>query len=158
MPKNKRQKFQRVNTLANVTVTGLDPSPSPGLYPWYEDRYDGMRRVLELGCGKGEHSIALAAADPETLCVGVDRKSHRLCVGAETALAMGIDNVQFLRAHIERLETFFKKQSIDEIWLTFPDPHPKPRTSHLRLSAPPISRRLCKAAHARRQSTSENRQ
>ena len=136
MPKNKRQKYQRVKNLPNVTVTGWDSSPLPAAYPWYENRYDGMRRVLELGCGKGEHSLAFAAADPATLCVGVDRKSHRICVGAETAIAMGLENVQFLRAHIEGLEGFFMKQSIDEIWLTFPDPHPKFRTRHLRLSAP----------------------
>jgi tRNA (guanine-N7-)-methyltransferase len=136
LPKNKRQKYQRVKDLPNVSVTEWDSSPSPAAYPWTENRYDGMRRVLELGCGKGEHSLAFAAADPGTLFVGVDRKSHRICVGAETAIAMGLDNVRFLRARVENLEAFFTKQSIDEIWLTFPDPHPKFRTSHLRLSAP----------------------
>ena len=138
MPKNKRQKHQRVQTLPNVTIAGWDSSPSPGAYPWDENRYDGMKRVLELGCGKGEHSLAFAAADPVALCVGVDRKSHRICVGAETAITMGLENIQFLRAHVEGLGRFFAKQSIDEIWLTFPDPHLKHRTSHLRLSAPPF--------------------
>ncbi len=138
MPKNKRQKYQRVNDLPNVTVTewNSSPSPAPAEYPWTANRYDGMRRILELGCGKGEHSLAFAAADPDTLCIGVDRKSHRICVGAEAAIAMGLDNVQFLRARIEGLDAFFTKQSIDDIWLTFPDPHPKLRTRHLRLSAP----------------------
>ena len=136
MPKNKREKYQRVKSLPNVTITERNFSPSSDAFPWLERRYDGMRRVLELGCGKGEHSLAFAAASPDTLCVGVDRKSHRICVGAETAIAMGIENVQFLRARIEMIEAFFTKQSIDEIWLTFPDPHPKLRTRHLRLSAP----------------------
>jgi tRNA (guanine-N7-)-methyltransferase len=136
MPKNKRQKYQRVKSLPNVTVTERDSYPPSEVFPWYENRYDGMRRVLELGCGKGEHSLAFAAANSNTLFVGVDRKSHRICVGAETAIALGLENVQFLRARIEMIETFFTKQSIDEIWLTFPDPHPKLRTSHLRLSAP----------------------
>jgi tRNA (guanine-N7-)-methyltransferase len=138
MPKNKLQKHQRVINLPNVTITESDSSISPGAYPWHENRYDGMQRVLELGCGKGEHSLAFAAANPEILYVGVDRKSHRICVGAEMALAMGLENVQFLRARIECLETFFAKQSIDQIWLTFPDPHPKPRASDRRLSAPPF--------------------
>ncbi|BBO81793.1 tRNA (guanine-N(7)-)-methyltransferase [Desulfosarcina ovata subsp. sediminis] len=136
MPKNKRQKHRRVKTLPNVTITESGATISSGPYPWNENRYDGMKRVLELGCGKGEHSLAFAAANPDALCVGVDRKSHRICVGAETAMAKGLDNVQFLRAPIECLAAFFANQSIHEIWLTFPDPHPKPRTSHLRLSAP----------------------
>jgi len=97
-----------------------------------------MKRVIELGCGKGEHSLAFAAANIDTLCVGVDYKSHRLCVGAEKAIAKGLDNVYFLRARIENLESFFIKQSIDEIWLTFPDPHPKHRKSKFRLTAPPF--------------------
>ena len=136
MPKNKREKYQRVKNLPNVTITERNFSPSSDSFPWNESRYKGMRRVLELGCGKGEHSLAFAAANPEALCLGVDRKSHRICVGAETAIAMGLDNVQFLRAPIEMIEPFFNKQSINEIWIPFPDPHPKLRTSHLRLSAP----------------------
>ncbi len=144
MPKNKRQKYQRVKYLPNVTVIASHSSVSSGSYPWHDNRYDNMKRVLELGCGKGEHSLAFAAANPNSLCVGVDRKSHRLCVGAEKAIAMGLENVQFLRARIECLESFFSKASIDEIWLTFPDPHPKHRASHLRLSAPPFLRAYAK--------------
>lgn len=136
MPKNKHLKFQRVKDLPNVTITGWTPCPAHEEYPWDHTRYFGMKRWLELGCGKGEHSLAFAAANPGTLCVGVDRKSHRICVGAETAIAMGLENLHFLRAHIERLESFFAKHSIDEIWLTFPDPHPKHRMSHRRLTAP----------------------
>lgn len=135
MPKNKRQKYQRVRSLPNVTVTESDTALFPGPYPWDNRRYSGMRRVLELGCGKAEHSLAFAAADPGILCVGVDRKSHRLCVGAETALARGLGNVQFLRANIECIDAYFAPGSIDDIWLTFPDPHPKPRTRHRRLTA-----------------------
>lgn len=138
MPKNKRQKYERVRQLPNVTINDSDSSISPGPYPWDAHRYDGMPRILELGCGKGEHSLAFAAARPGTLCVGVDRKSHRLCVGAETALARGLGNVQFLRARIESIDACFAGRSIDEIWLTFPDPHPKLRTRNLRLTAPPF--------------------
>lgn len=138
MPKNKRQKYQRVKDLPNVTITewGIGAPPSPKTYPWNDGRYDGMRKLLELGCGKGEHSLAFAEADPGLLCIGVDRKSHRICVGAEQAIAMGLENIQFLRAQVEDVETFFRQSSIDDIWLTFPDPHPKLRTSHLRMTSP----------------------
>ena len=95
-----------------------------------------MEQILELGCGKGEHSLAFAAAHPDKLCVGIDAKSHRICVGAEKALADGLKNVHFLRARIESIESFFLPQSIHQIWLTFPDPYPKKRAVKSRLSAP----------------------
>lgn len=136
MPKNKRQKYQRVKTLPNVTIAESDTTAPPGPHAWDERRYAGMRRVLELGCGRGEHSLAFAAADPGGLCVGVDRKSDRMCAGAEAALAMGLDNVHFLRARIEWLDAYFSGASIHAIWLTFPDPHPKARKVRHRLTAP----------------------
>jgi tRNA (guanine-N7-)-methyltransferase len=135
MPKNKRLKYERVKRLPNVTFSMIGKSPSPGSYPWYDERYQGMQRVLELGCGKGEYSLAIAAANSRKLCVGIDRKSHRMCVGAEKAIARGLDNVHFLRARIERIGEFFIEQSIHAIWLTFPDPHPKNRAIKSRLTA-----------------------
>jgi tRNA (guanine-N7-)-methyltransferase len=138
MPKNKLQKYQRVKNLPNVTFSVFGESPSPSSYPWYEQRYAGMQKVLELGCGKGEYSLAFAAADQGKLCVGIDCKSHRMCVGAEKALAEGLENVHFLRSRIERIREFFVEHSIHEIWLPFPDPHPKNRAIKCRLSAAPF--------------------
>ncbi len=136
MPKNKLLKYDRVKRLPNVTFSVFGESPPPCSYPWYDVGYQGMERVLELGCGKGEYTLAFAATNPGRLCVGVDCKSHRMCVGAERALARGLENVHFLRARIERIGEFFLKHSIHQIWLTFPDPHPKHRAIKSRLSAP----------------------
>ena len=138
MPKTKLHKYERVKHLPNVTLSVFGESQSPCAYPWYEERCEGMEKVLELGCGKGEHSLAFAAANPRKLYVGIDRKSHRMCVGAEKALAEGLENVQFLRARIERIGEFFLEHTVNEIWLTFPDPHPKIRASKCRLSASPF--------------------
>jgi tRNA (guanine-N7-)-methyltransferase len=135
MAKTKHHKYERVKDLSNVIFSQLGESKSPGAYPWYKDRYRGMERVLELGCGKGEHSLAFAAADPKRLCVGIDSKSHRMCVGGEKAIARGVENVFFLRVRIERIQEFFLEHSIDEIWLTFPDPHLKNRAIKNRLTA-----------------------
>jgi tRNA (guanine-N7-)-methyltransferase len=68
--------------------------------------------------------------------VGIDNKSHRICVGAEKALAQGLENVLFFRAGVERIQEFFARHSIHEIWLTFPDPHLKTRAVKSRLSGP----------------------
>lgn len=97
-----------------------------------------MEKILELGCGKGEYSLAFAADNPLKLCVGIDYKSHRICGGAEKAIEQGIDNVLFLCVRIERIKEFFVEHSIHEIWLIFPDPHPKNRAIKSRLSASPF--------------------
>lgn len=138
MPKNKLKKYARVRQLPNVTFAGFGVSPPPGSYPWDAEGFAGMGKVLELGCGKGEHALAFAADDPERLYVGVDCKSHRICVGAEAALDRGLPNILFLHTRIERIREFFKARFIDEIWLTFPDPYPKNQTVKFRLTAGPF--------------------
>jgi len=138
MPKNKRKKYARVRQLPNVTFAGFGVSPPPGSYPWDAERFAGMEKVLELGCGKGEHALAFAEDDPDRLYVGVDNKSHRICVGAENALDRGLANILFLHARIERIREFFMPHSISAIWLTFPDPYPKNQTIKFRLTAGPF--------------------
>lgn len=138
MPKNKLKKYARVRQLPNVTFAGFGVSPSPGSYPWDAERFAGMDKVLELGCGKGEHALAFAAANPGRLYVGVDCKSHRICVGAEKAIQDNIGNVLFLHTRIEHIRDFITPGSICEIWLTFPDPYPKTQTIKFRLTAAPF--------------------
>jgi len=135
MPKNKRLKYERVKGLPNVTLA-MEGAAPPKPYPWCDQRYAGLPVTLELGCGKGEHSLAFAAADSGRLFVGMDYKSHRLCVGAEDALVRGLGNVLFVCGRAERIREFFVPHSLAEIWLTFPDPLLKNRKAKARLSAP----------------------
>jgi len=136
MAKTKLHKYERVQHLPNVIFSQFNESELPGGYPWYKEDWKGIKKVLELGCGKGEHSLAFAALNPGRLYVGIDSKSHRICVGAENAMTQGLENVLFLRARIERIQSFFTHHSIHEIWLTFPDPQFKKRTIKNRLTAP----------------------
>ena len=133
MPKVKQQRYNRVKTLHNVINSDLEAEDTR--YPWQANEFKNRKTILEIGCGKGEHSLGFAAADPGALCIGVDLKSHRLCVGAEKAIARGIDNLFFLRARAEQIMAFFPDHSIHAIWLTFPDPHPKQRSIKHRLSS-----------------------
>ncbi|MFV0267247.1 MAG: tRNA (guanosine(46)-N7)-methyltransferase TrmB [Draconibacterium sp.] len=78
--------------------------------------------ILELGCGKGEYTVALAAKNPGVNYMGVDIKGARLWRGAKLAKEQGLTNVGFLRANIEQITQFYGASEVAEIWLTFPDP------------------------------------
>ena len=87
--------------------------------------------VLELGCGKGEYSVALAEKYPNKNFIGIDIKGARFWRGAKTAIEENIPNVAFIRTQIELVEHVFAENEVDEIWITFPDPQIKyKRTKH----------------------------
>ncbi|MFN4083923.1 MAG: tRNA (guanosine(46)-N7)-methyltransferase TrmB [Bacteroidia bacterium] len=92
--------------------------------------------VLELGCGKGEYSVALAQEYPNENFVGIDLKSNRMWRGAKTAIDNNIVNVVFVRTVIEKINLLFEQNEVDEIWITFPDPFPKDRHAKHRLTHP----------------------
>lgn len=87
--------------------------------------------VLELGCGKGEYTVELAARNPECNYIGIDIKGARMWTGARASLERGLTNVGFLRTNIEMIPHFFAAGEVKEIWITFPDPQMKKVTKRL---------------------------
>ncbi len=80
--------------------------------------------VLELGCGKGEYTVNLAIKNPGVNYIGIDSKGARLWRGCRSAIDNQLDNVAFIRTHIEQIEQIFAPGEVSEIWITFPDPQP----------------------------------
>lgn len=109
-----------------------DFAPQKSLRP-AGDR-DGGPVVLELGCGKGEYTVALAERNPERNHIGVDIKGARLWKGAKYATERALPNVAFLRTRVEFITAFFAPGEVSEIWLTFSDP--QFRSENSRLSSP----------------------
>ena len=91
--------------------------------------------VLELGCGKGDYTIALAQRNPDINYIGVDIKGARLWKGAKFATENALPNVAFLRTRIEFIDAFFGPEEVSEIWLTFSDPQLR-GSENARLSSP----------------------
>lgn len=81
--------------------------------------------TLELGCGKGEYTIALAQKFPNRNFIGIDIKGARLWKGAKFATENKMGNVLFIRTRIEFITSLFAEGEISEIWITFPDPQLK---------------------------------
>ncbi|MCP4884911.1 MAG: tRNA (guanosine(46)-N7)-methyltransferase TrmB [Flavobacteriales bacterium] len=131
--KNKLKRFKENESFENV----IQPSREDVLNgfslkgKWHSFFKNNNPIVLELGCGKGEYSVALSEKYPEKNFIGVDIKGARFWRGAKTALENDFQNVAFLRTQIELIDHCFEKNEVSEIWITFPDPQIKyKRTKH----------------------------
>jgi len=101
---------------------------------WHSEYFKNSNPItLELGCGRGEYTIAQATMFPDRNFMGADIKGSRLFFGARNVLENNITNACFLRTQIELINRIIDRE-ISEIWITFPDPMPT-RPRH-RLTAP----------------------
>ncbi len=131
--KNKLKRFQENETFPNVIQPTREEAINNFSYKgkWHSFFKNEKPIVLELGCGKGEYTIALAQKNPEKNFIGIDIKGARFWRGAKTAIEKKLDNVAFIRTQIELIDHLFAKNEVDEIWITFPDPQIKyKRTKH----------------------------
>ncbi len=131
--KNKLKRFQENENFNNVIQPSrqeiFDGFSLKG--EWHTFFNNNNPIVLELGCGKGEYTLALAKKNPDVNYIGVDIKGARFWRGAKIALEENIPNVAFLRTQIELIDLCFTQEEVDEIWITFPDPQIKyKRTKH----------------------------
>jgi tRNA (guanine-N7-)-methyltransferase len=138
--KNKLAHWTEMRSFNNVIQPGAEEVISkehPLKGKWKRDFFKNDNPVIiELACGKGEYTIGLATRFPENNYTGIDIKGARMWRGAKTALENKLPNVVFLRTRIEFINSFFSEDEVDEIWITFPDPHPKRRNNRKRLTSP----------------------
>ena len=133
--KNKLKRFRENETFANViqpTREELGDGDFDLKGKWSEQFFKNSNPlVLELGCGKGEYTVALAKQNPDKNFIGIDIKGARFWRGAKTAIEDGLSNVAFIRTQIELVDLVFAAGEVSEIWITFPDPQIKfQRTKH----------------------------
>ena len=133
--KNKLKRFRENDTFENVIQPKRDELLADKFAlkgQWRPSFFKNDNPiVLELGCGKGEYTLALAQRNSQKNFIGIDIKGARFWRGAKTALGDNMNNVGFLRIQIELLTQCFAPGEVDEIWITFPDPQIKyKRTKH----------------------------
>lgn len=135
MAKHKLERFAE-----NKTFTNLFQHPDydfincgfPLKGNWNKDYFHNDNPIiLEVGCGRGEYTTALARRFPNLNFVGIDRKGARLWRGCKEAIEHNLSNVAYLRIGIEYIEYFFGHDEVSEIWITFPDPQPNKENRRL---------------------------
>ncbi|MBQ9311695.1 MAG: tRNA (guanosine(46)-N7)-methyltransferase TrmB [Bacteroidales bacterium] len=135
MGKNKLQRFAENLTFDNLFQIPYDEIKDKDFFlkgKWNKEYFHNDNPiVLELGCGKGEYTVGLGEKYKDKNFIGIDIKGARLWRGCKTATENNMKNVAFLRCHIQMISSYFEKNEVDEIWITFPDPQLKNENKRL---------------------------
>lgn len=135
MGQKKLIRFQAILSYPNVLQY---PEGMKG--KWHDFFKNQHPLTLELACGKGEYTVGLASLYPNNNFIGVDLKGNRIYIGAKKCLEQGLHNAAFLRTQIDRIDTYFEKDEVAEIWITFPDPQLRTGKAKKRLTHPKFLR------------------
>lgn len=92
--------------------------------------------VVEVGAGTGFFVVELAQMYPDKSFAAIDVKADRLQRGAYKSLELGLKNIVFIRARADQITELFDESSLEQLWLTFPDPYPKKGSAGRRMTHP----------------------
>ena len=115
MGQKKLIRFAELETFTNVLQYPKDIAGK-----WNDFFKNDNPIILELACGKGEYAVGLGQLHPHKNFIGVDLKGNRIWVGAKKAIQHNLHNVAFLRTQIDKINEFFSREEVEEIWITFP--------------------------------------
>lgn len=147
MARRKLKHFDEMKQMPHViepTLAWQKGEPLKLKGTWGIDRKTGLRSavIVELACGGGDYTVALAQREqelagprPVATVVGVDIKGSRMWWGARLAEELKLGNARFLRTRIELIADYFEEGEVDEIWITFPNPHPTKGNAKRRLTS-----------------------
>lgn len=95
---------------------------------------------IEIGMGKGQFMLSLAARNPQINYVGIERYSSVLLRAVEKYQSLPDDNIpsniRFLCIDARELTDVFAPGEVQKIYLNFSDPWPKARHARRRLTSP----------------------
>lgn len=92
---------------------------------------------LEIGCGKGDFAVGMAAKHPGCNWIAMERVPDVACLALEKAMAAKDgrdDNLRFLIGDARNVAAWFPEGSVDCLYLNFSDPWPKKGYAKRRLT------------------------
>ena len=93
---------------------------------------------LEIGCGKGNFAVGMAAANPAWNFIAMERVADVACLALEKAQTAAEDrpgdNLRFLIGNAEHLGEWVEPHTVSRIYLNFSDPWPKKGYAKRRLT------------------------
>lgn len=88
---------------------------------------------IEIGMGKGQFIMGMAAANPDINYIGIEKYSTVLLRAIQKMEQQEVKNLLFIRMDAEDICEVFSKEEIAKIYLNFSDPWPKDRHARRRL-------------------------
>jgi tRNA (guanine-N7-)-methyltransferase len=99
--------------------------------------FDRPRRIcLEIGFGGGEHLARLAGEHPNDAFIGCEVYSGGIAKMLHAIASDGLSNIALYADDAIKLLLVLEPQSLDEIYLLYPDPWPKTRHRKRRFVSP----------------------
>lgn len=103
---------------------------------WHEHFNNNNKIHLDIGCGSGDYSLHMAQLNPDINYILWDREPGVLIYALESLEELDLKNVIIIPREIDGIENIFEDGEIDSITIHFPNPWPKNRQNHRRLTYP----------------------
>jgi tRNA (guanine-N7-)-methyltransferase len=100
--------------------------------------------VLEIGFGRGEFLLDMAAKHSERAYLGIEVSFKRVLKMARKVARAKLVNVRLVEARGEVVVDCLPPASVSEIWINFSDPWPKAAHAHRRLVQPDLVRAIAR--------------
>jgi tRNA (guanine-N7-)-methyltransferase len=115
------------------------PLPAPVLPHWHTEKIFGNHNPIEIdaGSGKGRFLLARAQDHPKTNFIGIEWQNKRVHKVAKKAFRADCQNIRLVRTEITfLLENLIADNTIQTLYVFYPDPWPKRRHHNRRLMQP----------------------
>ena len=131
--RRKKHGAERIAACSEILIQSpAVPAEDPNTY------FSTARPVhLEIGCGKGDFAVGMAAKNPDVNFIAMERVSDVACLALEKAMNAKDtrpDNLRFLIGDAKNLTEWFPADSVDCLYLNFSDPWPKKGYAKRRLT------------------------
>ncbi len=131
--RKKKHGAERIEACSHLLIT-----PDEAFKADPESAFGEVRPLhLEIGCGKGNFAVGMAAQHPEVNFIAMEKIADVACLAlekAERAKGERPDNLRFIIGDAKNLVEYFPEHSIDCIYLNFSDPWPKAGHAKRRLT------------------------
>lgn len=115
---------------SEITIT------NPNLYidKWSDEVFKNKKPIwIEIGMGKGEFTLIKAQENSEVNFIGIEKYATVQRIPIMKAKEIGIENLKFISGDASNILEWFNEETIDRIFINFPDPWPKEKHSKRRL-------------------------
>lgn len=102
---------------------------------WNEVFHNDNPIHIEIGCGKGQFMMGLAAHFPDINYIAIEKYDSVLVRTLEKVSEADLPNLRIVLLDALMLEEVFAKEEVKRIYLNFSDPWPKKRHAKRRLTS-----------------------